>query len=134
MCKQLWMKAGTHEKPKFIPVNEVIHRIGLDISALKLLLPFHAQTGSDTTSFLPGHSKKTALKVFFKHKELLGELGKEPLTEDTIGNVEQFVCRIYNVPEVTSVDKARVALFKKALRPELLPQTRDALTYHIKRP
>ncbi|KAK4292315.1 hypothetical protein Pmani_034912 [Petrolisthes manimaculis] len=79
---------------------------------------------SDTTSFLSGHSKKTALKVFFKHKELLGELGKEPLTENTIGNVEQFVCRIYNVPEVTSVDKARVTLFKKALRPELLPPTR----------
>ncbi|KAK4322902.1 hypothetical protein Pmani_006376 [Petrolisthes manimaculis] len=81
--------------------------------------------GSDTKSFLSGHGKKTALKVFFKHKELLGELGKESLTEDTIGNVKQFVCRIYNVPEMTSVDKARVTLFKKALRPELLPPTRE---------
>ena len=110
-----------------------IHIIVLDISAVKLLLPFHALTGSDTTSFLSGHSKKTALKVFFQNKELLAGLGKEPLTEDMIGNVEQFVCRIYNVPEVTTIDKARVTLFKKVLHPELLLPARDALTYHIKR-
>jgi len=65
-CKDLWMKPGTYKK--FIPVKEVIQRRGLDISVAKLLLPFHALTGSDTTSSLSGQSNETALIVFFQHK------------------------------------------------------------------
>ena len=41
-------------------------------------------------------------------------------------NAEQFACRIYNVPEVTTTDKVRVTLYKKALHHELLPPTRHA--------
>lgn len=78
-------------------------------------------------------ARRTALKVFFQYKELLAGLGRETLTEDTMLNAEQVVCRIYNVPEVTTVDKARVTLFKRALRAELFPPTRDALRHHIKR-
>lgn len=48
-CKELWMKAGTYKKSKFTLVNEIIERSGLDISGAKLLLPFHALTGSDTS-------------------------------------------------------------------------------------
>lgn len=132
-CTNLWMKAGTHKKPKYIPVKEVIHARNLSIADVQLLLPFHAITGSDTTSFLSGHSKKTALKVFFQHKELLSGLGKAPLTEETIQNAETFICRLYKVSDVTTTDKARVTLFKRALRPELLPPSSDAVRNHIRR-
>jgi len=35
-----------------------------------VLIPFHALTGSDTTSFFAGHSKKTEWKVFEQHCNL----------------------------------------------------------------
>jgi hypothetical protein len=114
-------------------VKEVITERGLDQSAARLLLPFHALTGCDTTSFLSGHSKKTAMSVFLTHKQLLQGLGNQPLNEQTMRNAETFVCQIYKVPEAATADKARVTLFKKALRPELLPPTTDALRHHIRR-
>ena len=74
-CTHLLLKAGTHKKPKFIPIGEVIDKNNLDPAAAQLVLPFHALTVCDTTSYLSGHSKKTALKVFTMHKGLLQGLG-----------------------------------------------------------
>ena len=97
-----------------------------------MLLAFHALTGSDTTSFLAGHSKKTALKVFHTHGHLLEELGSEPLSSATLTDAEKFLCQVYGVSEDTT-DLARVVLFKRGLKPELLPPTSDAARLHIMR-
>ena len=129
----LWMKSGTYKQPKCIPVKEIIHKHQLDVTGAQLLLAFHAITGCDSTSYLSGHSKKTALRVFFQHKDMLRGLGNEPLCEEVLKNVEAFICKVYNVPEAVTTDQARVILFKKAVKPELLPPTSDALKYHIKR-
>ena len=99
----------------------------------RFFFPFHALTGCDTTSYLSGHSKKTALRTFFKHSDLLQCLGQEPLTADTISNAETFVCKIYNAPNASTTDIARAAFFRKALRPDILPPTSDAAPFHIRR-
>ena len=110
-CTNLWLKFGTYKKPKFVNIKDVMAANHLDDVSAKLLLPFHALTGCDTTSYLSGHSKKTALKTFIQKKELLQGLGQEPLTEDTMKNVESFICHVYNVPNVEKTDKARLILF-----------------------
>lgn len=132
-CDHLVLKSGTLKQPKFISVEDVIAERNLDQISAKLLLPFHALTGCDTTSFLSGHSKKTSIRTFYEHKELLHGLGHGPLTDETRQNSEAFICKIYNVPNAATTDDARVILLKKAVRPELLPPTSDALKYHIER-
>ena len=44
----------------------------------------HALTGCDTTSYIAGHSKKSAWKTFQTHHRLLENLGKGELTAETI--------------------------------------------------
>ena len=125
------MKAGTYKKSKYIPIN-VIQANALSDEDIKLWLPFHALTGSNSTSYFSGHSKKTALRVFINHKVLLANLGQEPLTSATMTNAEKFICLVYGTFDDTT-DKARVSLFKKGVKQELLPPTSDAAQLHIGR-
>ena len=127
------MKAGMHKKQKYIPVKDIISVFDFDDISAKLLLPFHAITGLDSTSFISGHSKKTAFHVFLEHKMLLEGFSEVPLSSDTMKNVESFVCKIYKIKDTNDINAARVKLFKKAVQPELLPPTRGTLEYHIKR-
>lgn len=130
-CTYLYMKAGTSKAPKYFPVHE-IHKL-LSADQLHALLAFHAVTGCDSVSQFSGHSKKTAWKVFLDHhKDLLG-LGKGPLTDNIIRLTETFICRIYGVPEVHTLDKARVKLFCSGRSQESLPPTSDAARFHIMR-
>ena len=73
-CKNLWLKAGTYKKPKYFPTHQ-LHQ-DLPKSQIESILAFHAITGCDSVSFIAGHSKKSAWKVFGTHYELLCDLGK----------------------------------------------------------
>jgi hypothetical protein len=131
-CQQLWMMAGTAAKRKYIPVKEMLKK--LPPESVDTLLPFHALTGCDTTSYLCGHGKKSAVKIFYKHYDLLRGLGHGELTQGDIKGAEQFVCKMYGVgANVETVDQARSFLFAKCGTPEALPPTSDALGFHIKR-
>ena len=57
--KDIYMKVGTSNKPKFIQINDIITGWNFNHETVLSLLPFHAITGSDTTSYLVGHSKRT---------------------------------------------------------------------------
>jgi len=88
-CPSVWMKAGTSKKQRFIPVHERLTKPIVDV-----LIPFHALTGSDTTSFFAGHSKKTEWEVFEQHCNLLSELGLGSLTNEMKDAAESFDCKI----------------------------------------
>jgi len=94
---------------------------------------FHALTGSDTTSYLAGYSKKSTWKTFQMYHHLLENLGKGELTSETSQNAEQFICKFYNLCNVSNTNEARVILFNKSRSPESLPPTSDALQFHIQR-
>ena len=89
-CKNLWLKAGTYKKPKYFPIHE-LHQ-DLPKSQIESILAFHAITGCDNVSFIAGHSKKSAWKVFGTHYELLCDLGKAELTSEVIQSAEKFIC------------------------------------------
>ena len=116
--RRLWLKAGTSEKRKYIPIHSIVEQMPYGPTVLETLPAFHSLTGSDVTSFLSGHSKKTAWKVFEQDHELLQDLGKGNLAKETIAETDKFVCRLYNTQYV---DKARSQLFMKSRSPESLP-------------
>lgn len=128
-CK-VWMMAGTAKKPKYIPVWEVFQK--LPKGSEKCILQFHALTGTDTTSFIYGHSKKTAWEVFKQHFGLLVGIGNNELTSTSIQQAEEFLCKIYNAP-TGSLDEARALLFPRTDLPDKLPPTSDAFSFHIRR-
>ena len=128
----VWMKGGTSQAKKYYPIRAVANQYTQE--QCKHLPSFHALTGSDTTSFIAGHSKKTAFRIFLQYHQLLEGLGDGDLTAEKMKKAEQFVCLIYNLPEtITSSDSARCELFATVTKQDNLPPTSDALSFHIQR-
>lgn len=127
----LYMMSGTATKRKYFNIGEIYEN--LPAGSVSALLPFHALTGCDTTSFIYNHSKKAAWKVFLQHHKLLSSIGEGELTEGKMKEVEKFVCKMYKLNHIASVDEARVILFLKKGKPDALPPTSDALLLHVRR-
>ena len=95
-CRQLWMKAGTAKERKYIPVHAIVEKPQMEPQVLQLLPAFHALTGSDSTSYIAGHTKKTCWDVFVQHSSLLKGIGDSIiLSDNTIKNAEIFFCKVY---------------------------------------
>ena len=110
-CSNIWMKARTAKKRKFIPIHAVVEHRHMNPEVLEMLPGFHALTGSDPTSYLAGHSKKTCWKVLKAHHNLLGGLGNSPvLSDQTIKNAEEFVCKIYGAATTSNTNEERVIM------------------------
>ena len=123
-----WCRAH-QRKRKYIPIGEVYNR--LPAYSASSLLPFHALTGCDVTSYISNHTKRSAWKVFEDNHALLEHLGEGDLTDEISKSAEKLVCRIYNVGQTDSVDEARHIMFYKFVKPEVLPPTSDALHFHL---
>ena len=132
-CGKIWLKAGTATKRKYIPIHTIVEQLPFDETTIETITAFHALTGCDTTSYLSSHGKKSCWKVFKEHYHLLDGLHQGELDEATKESAELFICKLYNVPDVTTVNKARAILFVKSRAPESLPPTSDALSHHVKR-
>ena len=130
-CKHLWMMSGTSKKRRYILIGDVFNKLPGNSAAF--LLPHHALTGSDTTSYIANHTKRSSWKAFKEHHELLKNLGVSELKDETIKSSEAFVCRMYNVHNTDSVDAARHVLFCRSGKPESMSPTSDALHFHLLR-
>ena len=133
-CQQLWMKAGTARKRKYIPVHDIVAKLQMKSQVLQLLPAFHALTGSDSTSYIAGHTKKKCWDVFLQHNCLLKGLGADTvLTDHTVQAAEVFFCKVYGAMNAENIDKVRSSMFVKGMSIESLPPTRDSLYFHIQR-
>jgi len=132
-CTRLWLKAGTSKKRKYIPVHTIVEQLHFGENVLEILPAFHALTGCDTTSYIGGHSKKSCWKVFLENHNLLKDLGNGEFTNEVKKNAEKFICRVYGVSNVDTVNKARSQMFVKSCAPDGLPPTSDALSFHVMR-
>ena len=127
----VWMMAGTAAKRKFFNIRAIVQN--LPPECLPALLPFHALTGCDTTSYICNHTKVSAWKIFLQKYHLLVSLGEEELTVTKVKKAEKFFCSMYNCGHLESLNNARVRLFPKTTKPEALPPTTDAFELHLKR-
>ncbi|CAB3985581.1 Hypothetical predicted protein [Paramuricea clavata] len=125
------MMAGTAARRQFFNIRAISEN--LPAGSLSALLPFHALTGSDTTSHIQNHSKLSAWKTFQDKHHLLASLGEGELSANKVKDAEKFICAIYNCGHMESLNDARFLLFSKTKKPEALPPTKDALELHIKR-
>lgn len=128
-CK-VWMMSGTSKSQKYIPVHE-IHN-SLPDGSDRALLPFHALTGCDTTSYLYGHSKTAALKIFVTDFKLIEDVGEGQLTSEQSDKAEKFICKIYG-QDSNKTNEARFVMYHRCNIPEMLPPTSDAIRLHIAR-
>ena len=116
---------------KYIPAKAIYEH--LPSAMIKHLFSFYAVKWCNTTSFISGHTKKKARRVFLENPGLLADVGVGIMTENVLSSVEEFICRLYGVTRTTSVDAARHILFSRRRKPENLPPTSDALSFHVKR-
>ena len=109
LSPEIWMKAGTAKKPRYIKV----HDIKMSNEILNGLLAFHAITGCDTTSQFTGIGKRTAWKVFQQCPHLLHNFGEDEVPSPAIlSSAEQFVCKLQKRPALQSM-KFAVPCFGK---------------------
>ncbi len=89
LSPEIWMKAGTAKKPRYIKV----HDIKMSNEILNGLLAFHAITGCDTTSQFTGIGKRMAWKVFQQCPHLLHNFGEDEVPSPVIlsSAAEQFL-------------------------------------------
>lgn len=126
------MKAGTTKERKYLPVHAIVEQLQKEPEVLKLLPGFHALTGSDSTSTYITWHTKTCRDVFVQHHHLLKGLGEGPeLSDHTIQNVEEFVCKLYGATDAEHINAVRASMFVKGMTIERLPPTRDAFYLHI---
>ena len=136
-CKELWLRTGSKDRLRYIPLHEISTKVGPKIC--KALPAFHALTGSDATSAFAGVGKKRAYNILEDsevHQESLSQLGQITLTEDEIKQCVKFVFSLYPTTKKTpsSLDELRYLLFcQKRQRSEALPPTSDSFIQHLKR-
>lgn len=134
----IWFKTGTRKNIRYIPVHKISEKL-VEERTSHLLLPFHALTGSDSTSCFKGKGKKKGLKILRKHREEykeLSHLGESLQLQDSVIQVcENFVCRLYSPSNVrTDINELRYKQFcKKPVQNQSLPPCKDSLVQHIKR-
>ena len=75
-------------KQRYIPRH--LFTAKFDNCVLSILPAFHSLTGSDSTSFLAGHTKKSCWNIL-EHYNLLSTLGKGVLSDYTSANTENFI-------------------------------------------
>ncbi|CAJ1055559.1 Hypothetical predicted protein [Xyrichtys novacula] len=112
--------------------NIRMHELPMEGEVLELLPGFHAPTGSDSTSYISGHTKKSCRNVFRQHSHLLKGLGEGPeLSDSTIMDANVFFCKLYSANNTNNVNEVRLGMFFEGMTIKRQPPTRDALKLHI---
>ena len=96
-CTSLGMMLGISKKRNCIPIGVVYNN--LPSNSTSSLLPLHALTGCDTTSYLSNHSKWPVWKIFKEYFPILHGLGEGEMTDAKRKSAVTFIyinCRIYN--------------------------------------
>ena len=77
-----------------------------------VVLGLYVFTGEDTNAAFKGKGKVNPLKKLQTHQSnqaCFRSLGESyEITEDTINNIEAFVCVMYGYPRIKSVDAVRL--------------------------
>ena len=62
--ENIWFKTGTRDNMRYIPIHMVVDNLGQTMC--RLVLPFHALTGCDSTSCFKWKGKKKGLEILQK--------------------------------------------------------------------
>lgn len=123
--RKIWVQLGTGNNIRNIDVCSLFITLGEKLCSS--LAAFHALTGCD---YNPSFNRKAKLKPFKllesspKFQEAFIQLGdpaiitNPELLESTLKIMEEFVCCMYNVKAVKTVNEARLVVFDRKYRPK----------------
>lgn len=123
--RKIWVRLGTGNNIRNIDMCSMFYSLGQQLCCS--LAAFHALTGCD---YNPSFNRKAKLRPFKllessqKFQEAFIRLGDSEITtsadllESTSKVIEEFVCCLYNVKAVKTVNEARVVIFDKKYRPK----------------
>ena len=139
ITSEVWMLAGTADKPKDICLNHHVANLGRKKS--EAVLGLHAFTGGDWGGKFSGVTKERWTQRFLELDEdsdvitALQNLGTDPQSNDDDLSFESFVCLVYDKSgKCTSTNKLRWESYRtKGSEGENLPPTRGAIVQHFRR-
>lgn len=115
VCHKIWMEVGVGNSQRYVDVSKLYMKLGISLS--RALPGFHAFTGCDynPSFFRKGKNKPfKLLKSFEDYQRAFGDLGDRDVETSTVFPViEEFVCRMYSVKHVDTVNEARLELFNE---------------------
>ena len=98
--KELWMKFGTGEKKRLIPLHDILQSLGESFS--KVVLKAHVLTGDDSMSKMG--TKKAALQNGDPVANLLNFATNKELLQDEIAMAEKYLARVWSGVRKTTSD------------------------------
>ena len=117
---------------KYLDIGRMARHISREVC--DSLLIAHAVTSCDSVSYMYGIGKPTVAKVVLQNSNLLSDILKnDSLTEDAISKLETFVCKLYGYGAFVKLDALRAHLLFSCAKPEQLPMTSDAFSFHAAR-
>lgn len=135
----VWMLAGTLDKPKNISINWHVNSIGCRKAGA--LLGLHTFTGGDWGGKFAGLTNDRWVQRFLETEDtdiinVLHSFGESTENElEELAVLEKFVCHVYDKKTpIVKVNQLRWELFRtKASEGENLPPTTGALIQHVRR-
>ncbi len=126
--QELWMRGGTGNTTRYIPVHIIANKIGQPLR--RSLLALHMLTGTDCTSKFG--TKAAALKA--KPEMYLGEFGNDPDSID-FSRVEEFLVQVYKPGySLKTMDEVRFNIYHQSKKSVVeLPPTSNMTKAHILR-
>ena len=98
--KELWLKFGTGEKKRLIPLHDILQSLGESFS--KVVLKAHVLTGDDSMSKMG--TKKAALQNGDPVANLLNFATNKELLQDEIAMAEKYLARVWSGVRKTTSD------------------------------
>lgn len=118
----VWLEVGliSTNNLRYIDVIKLYVSLGIELSTS--LPAFHALTGCDFTPAFYRKGKQKPFKILEKNTTLqkaLSHLRKtEEISPDIFSEVEKFVCQIYGIKNVFTVNEGRFEIFCNAYKPK----------------
>ena len=111
----VWLEVGKQSKNslRYIDVKELARKLGMNL--VKAIPAFHAFTGSDYRASFSRKGKVWPFQILEKSiafQELFSNLSTDVIiTDDVYAAIEEFVCTMYGMRKLKSVNQARLEIF-----------------------
>ncbi|XP_033227631.1 uncharacterized protein LOC117179704 isoform X4 [Belonocnema kinseyi] len=111
---KVWLKVGVGNSQRHINVTKLYEYLREPLSSA--LPGYNALSGCDFNPACFRKGKSRPWKIIensLKYQEAFSNLSEMHLSHDTFAVIEEFVCQMYGMPNVKTVNEARIIIFNK---------------------